>query len=198
MGLYYVAIPVMGNLAFRHMLKYAVEIQYRVTLRAEVVNTPHITLIPPFVTSYEEASGLNLKFAASTLLSSHPLTRVMFSVRGLESMIWENKLILHFPITIYSPDEIKSDFTDYINCLRKRISEGLSVFSWKNSVPEKWNPHITVAVIKDYIRREEMLELEKLIAESTEEGEYLLTTGHANVFAEYENGWEELSRSPPE
>jgi 2'-5' RNA ligase len=163
----------------------------------------HITLVPPFHSTYEEASRINLGCAVSTLASTSISNTTLFGMHGLEVMKFEGDTIIHFPITAHKrtaedledeTDEMLTKTTNFrarVETLRKQITSfGGEI---QQPLPEGYTPHITVLAGKNLEHRA----LEKVIQESKQESPLYFHGTFPTLYAKYKGvGYLDLSDDP--
>lgn len=150
----------------------------------------HITIVPPFLASYQIASEINTKCAMASLLSTHPLTATRFFLQHLEIMSFEGLDILHFPIRV---DErtpgAEMLFIDYVKTLRERFSTfGIK---FKNKIPTEYKPHITVFTGENLRDSSGVC---SMLRESKRQKPLLFYSGYPSLYTKCKEGWGDLSR----
>jgi hypothetical protein len=173
----------------------------------EILRECHMTLVPPFHTTYGEATALNLRCAQAQLICNHPLISSQFELGKMMTMIFNASNVLHFQITVCgTPHEVGS-FYNYVEALRHRIVN-CEKFNWRGSMPPLFHPHITALNLKDstllqpHATRAGMDVLwNTAIDELTRENNALSTklrfkVAYPTLYAKYEKGWEPLSKNP--
>lgn len=153
----------------------------------------HITILPPFITTYESASHLNLACACATTITNHPLVSSRLSIQKLATMKWDNETILHFPVNFFHGLHPEYVFADYVKALRLKIIDS-GEFVWKEAIPETFHPHLTVLEVE---RTRYADRLEKLVQQSNKDLPLHFSVGYPTIYAKYKTGgWYPLSQDP--
>lgn len=178
---------------FARVQRYSDEARIGLGMDSVILRELHITLLPPFETTYESATRINLACACSTIIRNHPLTSTSFLIRNLSTMCWENVDVLHFPIKLSSKIHQGRRFLDYIESLRNKVTQS-DEFMWKETIPDSFYPHITVATLE---KRKITPYVQSLIEKSRKETPVCFHAGYPTLYAKYKTGgWYTLSQDP--
>lgn len=190
-----------------YLLNWINEIRERIALALNVEKPSlikskecHITLVPPFYTTYEEATALNTSFAVAQLLRSDPVHRIEFLLGRLMTLTFQTQASICFKIHI--PDEdAKVELQKYVKMLRRKVVS-TDQFAWREQIPSVWNPHITVVSGQDTGTEQRILlwnpKLRKIVTETKQDLRKLtFLTGYLTIYAKYGyRGWQPLSSNP--
>jgi 2'-5' RNA ligase len=162
----------------------------------------HITLVPPFHTTYREATSINMACARALFFENHPLVATRFSLGKMSDMVFGDSTIFYFNVDILGGEGCRLLFLEYVTAMRKRLAL-CERFSFRENIPEKFLPHITILTIQ---KRKGESSAERVLPNTrTKEvvEEYSLTktclpflVTYPTLYAKYANGWEPLSHDP--
>lgn len=170
----------------------------------ESLHECHITIIPPFHTTYEEASKINLRCAMATCMTDHFLLTTQFSLGKMMSLIFGESSSLCF--YVYTKDK-KADFDSYIQAARKSVIN-CKHFKWRTLPPSIITPHITILNLQDIPKSRKVGTLASLplpwnpqvraLVEkhntTTRSIDFLVT--YPTLYAKYGDRWEPLRERP--
>lgn len=177
----------------KRVQKYSNHARTRLGLDAVIIPEQHITILPPFATTYESASHLNLACACATLVAHHPLTSSKLSIQQLALMKWKEEMILHFPVNFCGGLHPENIFVDYVQALKKKVLTS-GEFIWKEAVPETFHPHLTVLKAERVQHAERMQEF---VDQSMNDCPICFDVGYPTLYAKYKTGgWYPLSQNP--
>ncbi len=163
----------------------------------------HMTLVPPFHTTYQEATSINLACARAKFFETHPLITTRFSLGTMSIMTFGGSAILYFHVTFPGGEGERLIFQDYVMAMRNRV-ESCEDFSFREAIPKNFLPHITILSLQDrkgeYVV-ETMLRGNHDIQEMLEEYSSItrilsFLIAYPTIYARYANGWKPLSHDP--
>jgi hypothetical protein len=151
----------------------------------------HITLIPPFFTTYEIASAINVGCMASTLQSNSIINATRFSLQSLDIMKFEGETIVHFPVKTHTKEKGDNDhsFAERVNALRRQIQELGGEL--RLPVPNTYTPHISVSINGIHNR------LKDVAMKSKEDEILYFKASYPTLYAKYPGiGYRDLTSNP--
>lgn len=194
LGLYYLGATINNPEVLLRVQQYSDRTCGLVGADCTIEKERHITIIPPFYADYETASKINLGCGMATLLREHPLVTTRFSIRGMRVMSFDGVDVIHFPIKAYPRLNLENTptFTGYVQTIRQKLHTfGLE---FKETIPEEYEPHITVLVRKNLGGE---ARLKALLEESRLNRSLFFNSGYPTLYAKYkEGGWRALSHDP--
>lgn len=149
----------------------------------------HITIVPPFQTTYEIASKINVGGLTTTLLSTHPINSTLFSIKGLDIMEFEGTEYVHFPVRSYATG--RESWDDYIVRVTKNLAN-IGVLP-QDRTPEERRAHVTVFAGKNLSKDKDV---RRIVKESQCEPELFFHAVFLNLYTKYPHGWDMLSHDP--
>lgn len=164
--------------------------RYEMRLLGEVNRSEekHLTILPPFLATYEEASEINMGCAMSSILSTHPMNTTMFAMQGLDIMEFGGVQFLHFPIQTFTTGE---SWADFVLRIRKRLHE--LKLEFRHPIPKEYRPHITL-MEGEHLRGDRSVQA--LIRESIKESKLHFHATYLTLYAKYKRGWDTVSSDP--
>ncbi len=166
------------------------------------VHVCHLTLLPPFFTTYKDASLLNLRSTIAGLMPNHPLYATRFRLGRLSRMPFGEKAVLYFEVTPEGDQSKDNSFTSYVTAMRNEVMRSTH-FGWRDSIPPKFTPHITVLTTHDaqepssnggILWNPAIDKMVKRENETVETLPFLVT--YPILYAKYKTGWQILSYNP--
>ena len=172
----------------------------------EILSECHMTLVPPFHTTYEEATALNMGAAFSRLRAKHPLMRTRFSLRKMMTLVFADSSTLCFQIKILGGVHQEKGFTTYVEQLRKEVFT-CDHFNWRKAVPLTFTPHITILSSQDIAKEQKKIldgnpilwnkGIRALVEEINKRKETLpFLIAYPTVYAKYDDEWRPLGNNP--
>lgn len=163
--------------------------KYTERVKGKIRRESHLTVLPPFIATYEEASDINLGCMSTSVLSTHPINAAIFEMRGLDLMEFNGEEFLHFPITVHMTGP--ETWEAYVLRTRQRLVD--SGISFASEIPKEHRPHINIFAGK-YLSKDQSIAA--LISESQNEPALYFNADYLTLYAKYKNGWRILSHDP--
>jgi hypothetical protein len=181
-GLYFVGATIASPQALNRIHAYEKK------LKGEIKQGErHLTVLPPFWATYEEASGVNMGCTLASIQSSHPINTTLFGIQGLDIMSFGGVQFLHFPVQTFTQEEPWSAF---VLKVRKRLRE--LKLEFRHPIPDEYRPHITVSEGKGLSDRS----TRAIMRESKKEVPLYFNATYLTLYAKYKSGWHTLSSDP--
>jgi hypothetical protein len=186
LGTYYLAATIVDHQALGRMNSFRKEfLGY-----CEDLKETHLTILPPFKTSFEAASDINFGCDIAFLKSMHPTHTTIFEMRGLEILKFGGEDFLVCPVTPYVPSGSET-WGNYVLRVRERLTN--FDIEYAGAIPDEYRPHATVCRVKDVsVRRT----LSKAIAESRRLPPLYFRVTYLVLHAKYKHGYAMLSDDP--
>lgn len=202
----YLGATIVGDEASRRVQHYSDLARSRVGLDAVIHQDIHITILPQFELTFEDATHFNLACGCSSLIPNHPLVSTLLIMKSLALLSWKEKHILHFPVTIPSQNNSAwtgkfithkmrnvDRFSAYVSALRRKVASYGS-FSWKEEVPANFFPHITLLTFESSSR---VNSVSGIMRGSGNEVPLSFNVGYPTIYAnDGTGGWYPLSHYP--
>lgn len=150
----------------------------------------HLTILPPFRTSYENASAINVGCGMVSLMSMHPMHTTLFEMRGLEIIDFGGEDFIVCPVTPHAPPG-QETWEQYVPRIRQKLTD-LGI-SYKEQIPSEYRPHVTVCRKKEVSAR---FSLKKAIAESETAHPLYFRVTYLVLHAKYKDGYSMISIDP--
>jgi hypothetical protein len=184
LGLYFLGATIVSHQALTRVKAYT----EKITGPVDDVYEKHLTVLPPFLASFEDASAINLGCAGASILSTHPINTTIFAMKGLDVMGFGGMSFLHFPIQTFTTGE---PWNDYVWRVRKKLREHKVDF--RHPIPDEYKPHITIHEGKNLGSDRSMT---SLIRESKREPVIHFQAYYLTLYAKYKHGWDTLGDDP--
>lgn len=192
LSIYFLGATVVDYSVVRNVARIKNKANSVLGLNTQVEDECHITILPPFRATYEQATILNLNCSMATLVPNHPLTVTPLQIQRLSIMVWRRKSFLHFPVVVEESLFYTRDFMNYVTEIRERVLS-LPYFTWESDIPPTFRPHISVLSFRGLERREG---IQKLVKASQSEKPILFHVSYPTVYARYGAEWHPLSHDP--
>lgn len=186
LGTYFLGATVASPQALRRIQTYTERV---IGPLGKDLREKHLTILPPFRATYQEASDINLGSMTATLLSIHPSNSVIFAIRGLDVMEFDGESFLHFPVTAYT--DCVETWEEYVLRMRQKIVDYGITF--QSAIPDEYIPHITIHGGKSLSSDRSIA---ALIKESRNEPPLHFHPVCITLYAKYRRGWDALSEDP--
>jgi hypothetical protein len=181
---YFVGATIVSHQALNRVQTY----EKNLHRSSEQAKEKHLTVLPPFMATYEEASDINLSCALSSILSTHPINTTVFAMQGLDIMEFGGLQFLHFPIEAFAT---KEPWADFVLRIRERLQELKLEFRYP--IPDEYRSHITVFEGKNL---QDDRGIQALIRQSHKEPALHFHALYLSLYAKYNHGWDVLSFDP--
>lgn len=149
----------------------------------------HLTVLPPFLTTYNRASDINFGCGSASIFSRHPINTTIFTIRGLDIMDFGDESFVHFPVQAHTQGE--ETWEMYVLRTRRVFLE--MGMSFKSAIPEDYRPHITVYGAKNIASDRSIA---SIVRESRKESVLHFHAAYLTLYAKYKHGWGVLSHDP--
>lgn len=148
--------------------------------------------MPPFRTSYYNASLINLGCFSSTICRNNILDASKFVIQDVQVMYFDGNAVIHFPVYLNRAKSLDTTFVQRIENYRRRLHD-FGIEYW-NPVPEGYRPHITIGIIPT---RKRLVVMRRLVVRGHHEDEIHFHASYPTVYAKYKDvGYQTLSSNP--
>jgi hypothetical protein len=162
----------------------------------------HLTLVPPFRTTYREATSINLACARAQFFENHPLITTQFSLGDMSVMTFGSSTALYFHVNILGGENCRILFLEYVTAMRRRLAL-CEHFTFRERIPENFLPRITIINIQEagdgniVNKMLHSTEIKQMLEESSlTKTRMPFLVVYPTLYAKYASGWEPLSHDP--